>query len=55
MGGEQAATVLATVRRDVPMGLGVDDLEWEGADADDLVGFTARWGLGGLADRVRWR
>ena len=51
----ERSRVLATVRRDVPMGLGTDDLEWEGADADDLVGFTARWGLGGLADRVRWR
>ena len=45
---------LATVRRDVPLGLEVDDLRWEGADPDALVEFTARWSLGGLADRVRW-
>lgn len=46
---------LATVRRDVPLGCEVEDLEWPGADRDELMEFVATWGLGGLADRVRWR
>ena len=51
----ERSRVLATVRRDVPLGLEVDDMRWEGADPDALLEFTATWGLGRLADRVRWR
>lgn len=51
----ERSRTLATVRRDVPLGLEIEDLEWEGADPDALMEFVAAWGLGGLADRVRWR
>ena len=51
----ERSRVLATVRRDAPVGLSVEDMKWEGADPDALLEFTNTWGLGGLADRVRWR
>jgi len=51
----ERSRVLATVRRDVPLGIELEDMEWEGADPDALLEFASTWGLGGLADRVRWR
>lgn len=46
---------LATLRRDVPLGEGLGDLEWQGA-RDQLKDLTSKWDVEGLAGRVsRWR
>ena len=46
---------LATVRTDVPMSIGLDELQYSGADNDTLDGFAEKWGLGRVAARVKRR
>jgi 5'-3' exonuclease len=44
---------LATLRRDVPIREGLEDLEWHGVPRRRFLEFCERWGFGGLRDRPR--
>ncbi len=47
---------LATLRRDVPLKEGLDDLLWEGVPREEFSRFCGRFGLEGLLDAPsRWR